>query len=225
MGSKIFVSYKYGDILVRPLPAKLFTTARHYVNEFQSKIGQTDEIFKGEDDGVDLSDFADDTIASKLRDKIYDSSITVVFISKGMKDLATPEKDQWIPWELSYSLRESTRAGRTSRANGILAVVLPDESNSYSYYILEDSCPHCHCRTLKTHTLFQILHDNMFNIKDPKYNGCKHHNAAGKVYTGNSSYIRSVKWDDFIDSVKNNIEITSNLAENINQYDVTKNLT
>src|SRR5690606_29380543 len=179
MGRKVFVSYKYADTQVQDLNVyevttwngrqKVQTKARHYVNELSEILDNEDHIYKGEDDGESLAGFSDETIASKLRDKIYDTSITIVLVSKGMKTYEA-EKDQWIPWEISYSLKEYTRNGRTSLSNGILAVVLPDEWGSYEYYITQDSV--CNCRSLNTPFLFQILRDNMFNIKTPNTKIC-----------------------------------------------------
>jgi hypothetical protein len=225
MGKKIFVSYKYADRLVRQFNGSSIwnpTTVRNYVDILQNKIDKSDHIYKGEDDGEDLSSLADSTIGSKLGDKIFDSSVTIVFISKGMKD-NVPEDDQWIPWEISYSLKEQSRESGNSKTNAVLAVVLPDESGSYDYFIRENICPYCNCRTLQTPILFQILKKNMFNIKQPKFSDCSHH-EGNQPYIGHSSYIHSVKWDDFINDINNYIDIADKIRQNRNYYNICKSV-
>ncbi len=223
MARKVFVSYKYADDQVKPLTDSIFddTKVRDYIDKLQECLDADDEINKGEADGEDMSDFKDSTIASKLRDKIYDSSITICVISKGMKEFITPEADQWIPWEISYSLKEHSRNGRTSQTNAVLAVVLPDKNGSYEYYIVDETCPHCKSRTLKTDFLFQIQRDNMFNVKSPNLSDCDKH-GGGKVYVGNSSYIHSVKWSDFTGNVSHYLDLCSEINDSIDDYEITK---
>lgn len=223
MGRKIFVTYKYADELVRALDVEK-TTARTYVDELQKILEVKDHINKGEKDDADLSAFKDDTILTKLGEKIFDSSLTIIMVSKGMIDPTLPEIDQWIPWEISYSLRKKNRNGKTSKPNSLLAITLPDEFGLYDYYIVDESCPHCKCRTLRTNKLFSIMKDNMFNIKQPEYSECTNHNSGSKVYTGQSSYIYSVKWSDFIVNPDQYIEMAINIGENIDAYNIRKQL-
>jgi hypothetical protein len=221
MSRKIFVSYKYADSKVAALGSNQNATVRDFLNLLEEKLSQ-DHIYKGEQDGQSLANFKDSTIASKLRDKIYDSSLTIVLISKGMKEMYTHENDQWIPWEISYSLKEHSRDGVASRTNAMLAVVIPDENLSYEYFIVDNSCTQCKCRTLNTPILFKILAKNMFNIKMPIFNGCTNHAAGSKVYTGYSSYIYSVKWGDFISDVNKYIEIAYAINDKKDEYDLFK---
>lgn len=235
MGKKIFVSYKYSDSQVQDLNIyeyvkdfwgnmlrqKVTTTARHYVDKIDGMLEVGEHIFKGEDDGEDMSTLKDSTIGSKLGDKIFDSSVTIVLISKGMKETYKPEKDQWIPWEVSYSLKVQSREGKGSNTNGVLAIVLPDTLGKYDYYIVDNSCLYCNCRTLKTDFLFQILRDNMFNVKKPVFTESENHTGS-KPYQGYSSFIHSVKWEDFQSNPNKYIDIAVSIRQNINDYELTK---
>lgn len=222
MGRKIFVSYKYADIDVEELVDYPITKVRDYVTELQGLLDEDDHINKGENDGEDLSDFKDSTIEDGLKSKIFDSTLTIVMISKGMKDAAKVESDQWIPWEVSYSLREITRGDRRSGTNAILAVVIPDIGGSYDYFIQEHYCNSCDSRLIKTDFLFRILQKNMFNIKTPTYIDCDFHTDDVQPYSGFSSYIHSVKWCDFIVSPNVYLNIAYSINARLDDYNITK---
>lgn len=151
MGRKIFVSYKYKDDDVKSLNGYSSTWPRHYVDYLKDNILSDDHIYKGEESDEDLSSYSEVYIWNHLKDKIYDSTITIVLISPNMKEPRRWEKSQWIPWEISYSLKEMARNDRTSHNNAILAVILPDKSGSYDYYNKKDDL------------LFPILKENIKN--------------------------------------------------------------
>lgn len=165
MGRKIFVSYKYKDNDVEELKeATSPTWPNDYVTYIQNHIinNKSDNIYKGENSDEDLSDKSEDYIWNHLKDKIYDSTVTIVLISPNMKEPLKWERNQWIPWEISYSVRKTTRGGRTSQRNALLAVILPDKKGSYDYF--------------NNLTLFKILQKNIDN---------------GLVYVAKWSYFKS----------------------------------
>ena len=109
---RIFISYKYADNQVENLSLYEDSMVRDNVTKFEEMLDLSDNIYKGESDGEDLSNLYEETIWQKLKDRIYDSSITVIFISPGMKEAWKEDKDQWIPWEASYSLKEVLRKNK-----------------------------------------------------------------------------------------------------------------
>jgi hypothetical protein len=185
MGIKVFVSYKHNDNSVKNLTGYHDNTVRDYVDYLMDKT---------------------------LKDKIHDSSITLVLISPDMKD-----PYQWIPWEISYSLKEITRKDKTSHTNGMLAVVLPDVNGNYDYFIENKSC---NCRALKTGILFQILNKNMFNANDLQSGNCNVCNS--NFYSGDSSYITSVKWRDFISNKDGYLDKAVKIRDDRKSYTITK---
>lgn len=220
MARKIFITYKYGDLSVQHIPR--FgeynpTTARHYVDALQAKLDAADNINKGEDDGEDMSGFKDETIESNLRNKIFDSSITIVLISKNMKDPHLAEDDQWIPWEVAYSLKEMARNGRTSGTNAMLAVALPDENGSYSYIVNHYPC----VTSWNTASLFKILGDNMFNRNQKNLYRCT--TCSGYHHTGDDhSYIHPVKWSDFITNINAYLDHVVGHQSNLGDFEIVK---
>lgn len=224
MGKKIFVSYKYGDDQVENLSYYENSTVRDYVTKFENALDSSDNIYKGESDGEDLSVLSDDTIWEKLKNRIYDSSVTVVFISPGMKENWKLERDQWIPWEVSYSLKEMSRKNKngqvvTSRSNAMLAVVLPDSNGSYSYYLESRNCCDSGCTTHHTDKLFSIIRKNKFNLKNPNKKVC---DTGEIIWYGEYSYIKAVKWSAFIKNYSTYIKSACERQDNIDNYDIYK---
>lgn len=87
-----------------------------------------------------------------------------------------------MPWEISYSIRETPRRGYISHSNAILAVILPGRNNRYKYY--------------ESLSLFSILSKNI-NIgyipvakwEDFKYN-CDYY--IDKAYTSQKNTSKDV---------------------------------
>ena len=220
---KVFISYKYSDDDVLALPGIENTTVRDYVDKVQALLKVLEiGINKGEGSDEDLSDFEEETIYEKLKDRIYDSSVTVVMISPNMKLPNRYDKSQWIPWEIQYSLREEMRDGVTSKTNAVLAVVLPDGNGSYDYAITQHACCEKGCRTIHTDRFFTILKENMFNLKKPNVREC---GKNRKLYHGEFSYIPCVKWVDFKISIKDMLDRVVDLRDNhIDEYDIWKSV-
>jgi hypothetical protein len=218
MGRKIFVSYKYADDNVLALPGIPNTTVRNYVDFLQSLFDEySDHINKGESDGEDLSHLSEDTIWNKLKDRIYKSSTTIVMISPGMREKSRTDRSQWIPWEVSFSLKETTRNDRTSHSNAMLAIVLPDKHGRYDYYFIKLRCG---LILHKTYTLFEIIAKNMFNFNNPQKHYCA---ACGREhYHRPSSYIQAVKWEDFIRNPDYYIELAHERLKHMNDYNIVK---
>lgn len=109
MAHKTFISYKYSESL--SLRDKII-----------KKLGEDATYYKGEtSDSPDLTDYTTDTIRKNLADMIYDTTVMIVIVSPNMR------QSKWMEWEIKYALREQTRNGRTSHADGVICVVKKNE--------------------------------------------------------------------------------------------------
>lgn len=227
MGHKIFVSYKYADDQIANLTGQKNSTVRDYVDELENYFDSSSYIYKGESSGEDLSQLDEETIWSKLRDRIFDSTMTIVFISPGIKVSGVKEKNQWIPWEVSFSLRTTSRKREngeqyTSGPSAMLAVVLPDANGSYDYFLEKKNCCTEDCTMHNTNNTFAIIRQNMFNRKAGDKHVC---NTGSTIWRGEFSYIRSVRWCDFIKNIESYIDASYKRQKDINNYDIHIKLT
>ena len=206
MGKKVFVSYKYADSSVKKITSDIYKidTVRDYVDYLEVLLGR-DNIYKGEHDSEDLSNFTAEWTWTTLKEKIFDSSVTIVLISPNMKEIYKNESSQWIPQEVSYSLKEISHNGRYSKTNALLYVVLPDTYGNYNYYMTYDS--YSDITTYHTNVIFEIMSKNILNKKQ-QY--------------GKGSYAVTVKWEDFINNYNNYIKLAVEHQDNIGQYNIVK---
>jgi hypothetical protein len=224
MGKKIFVSYKYADTDVCPLYYNQPAKVRDYVDIIEKYLDKTDDIYKGESAKEDLSDLSEEAIWKRLKDRIYDSTVTIVLISPNMKEHQRRDRSQWIPWEISYSLKEIERADRVSRSNAVFAVVLPDRNGSYEYFIKSYFC--CEtgygigCAAYDADILFDILKNNMFNQKR-KHMAQRCYNGK-RFCLGDASYIHIVTWTEFTSNARSVINKAIEIKNKIDEYDICK---
>lgn len=69
-------------------------------------------------DSPDLTDTKTDNIRRGLSNMIFDTSVTIVIISPLMR------QSKWIPWEIKFSLKTTSRVGYKSHRNGIVGVII-----------------------------------------------------------------------------------------------------
>jgi len=241
--AKIFVSYKYGDnqvhqeldqkywaVETNPLTGKEErineATGRGYANRIEEIIGK-DNIYKGESDREDLKGKTEEQIWEILKPKVHDSTVTLVVISRGMKDISESEGEQWIPNEIRYSLWEVERGERTSATNALLGVIIPDRDGSYGYIWGSSSCEHCkNIRMFQKDNqhLFRILGQNIFNKKEDDGQKCPGLSCGTRIFTGDHSYLHLVNFDEFISNPNTHIEKALEIQGKVGEYGVEKTI-
>lgn len=185
MVKRIFISYKYPEGV-------------GYRERLISKLDKGSHRYLGENNKTkNISHFDDAAIGSILGNKIYSTDVTIILVSPNSR------QSDWIPWEVSYSLREIKRQNINSSRNGIIAVVLPDENNRYDYVFERTSSGD----TISTRFLPDIIVNNMFNTTEES----RHNNSNTKF----GSYISIYRWDEFCEDMNEIINIAYTKSANM----------
>ena len=192
MAHKTFISYKYSEA----------TSLR---DKIIKALGEDASYYQGEtSDSPDLTDTSTENIKKKLRDMMYDTSVTIVIISPNMK------KSKWIDWELEYCLKNIKRKNRTSHTNGIVGVIMKVDGN-YEWFkystINQDGCRVSNYYESK---LYDIIKNNRFN-QNPKEYSCDQCKCVNAL-TG--SYIAFVEEDVFLSDPQTYINNAYEKSEN-----------
>ncbi len=176
MARETFISYKYTD-------------AAHTRDKIIEKLGADARYYRGENGtSPNLADRKTETIKAILRDMIFQTSVTIVVCSPNMT------QSSWIGWEISNSLRETSRNGATSRRNGVVGVVQESEGG-YEWLRTSRVRADGH-RTVSTRgvLLQDVITANRFN-QTPQVYQCE---ACENVDPLLGSYVSLVNEVDFL---------------------------
>ena len=200
MAHKTFISYKYSE-------------SQDLRDKIIKKLGTDATYYKGETSkSPNLTDYTTNTIRKNLADMIYDTTVMIVIISPNMK------QSEWMEWEIKYALREQTRNGRTSHADGVVCVVQKNEPykqlglNPYSW-------AKSYGGEWDSSKLFKIINQNRNNKKtwyesdltdQTEYNNLSKH------------YVDIVTEEEFLTCPDVYINTAFNKSQNLGSYNLAK---
>ena len=186
MAHKTFISYKYSE-------------SRKLRDTIIAALGKDATYYKGETvDSKDMTDFKRETIEKNLTDMMYDTSVTIVILSPNMRE------SDWIGWEISYCLKKTTRKGRTSQRNGVVAVI-KKVNGSYSWFKHSNQNGSINYHMDK---IQDIIQKNHFNSDPPIKT------SNGFYDSLNGSYIAFVEEDEFLNDPAKYIDNAYEKSEN-----------
>ena len=217
MGRNVFVSYRYGDYNVRQFRnSDHATSSRDYVNVIEEILQDTEfYYFRGEHDGEDLSGLPEEYIRQTLYDRIFYTSITIVLITPNMRRIGVPERYQWIPQEISYSLRNKNRECGNSNMNVVLCIVIPDRMGNYGHAIRWDGYGNM---VVNRYNLFGIIRENLFNRRRDN------HSPWNGTYSDGQGYFVLTTWDRFKGNPERYLALAVRNRGNWQDYDVRKTI-
>ena len=200
MAHKTFISYKYSE-------------SRDLRDKIIQKLGADATFYKGETSASpNLTDLKTSTIRKNLADMIYDTTVMIVIVSPNMK------QSEWMEWEIKYALREQTRNGRTSHADGVICVVKKNEIyeqlglNPYSW-------AKSYGGDWDISKLFNIINQNRNNKKswaDSDLTNLMDYNSLSK------HYVDIVSEEVFLKNPNYYIDDAFNKSQNIGSYNLAK---
>lgn len=200
MARKTFISYKYSE-------------ARYLRDEIIKAFGNDATYYTGETSkSPSFTDETTEYIKEKLKDMIYNTSVTIVILSPNIKD------SNWIDWEIEYSLKQIKRGDRTSGTNGILGVVMK-YNGDYSW-LRPNNRQSDGCETIGTNTqfLFDIINNNRFNQRDKVYS-C---NTCKCVSQLEGSYFSIVEEEEFLKNPSYYIDNAFDKSEKSSEYNIVR---
>lgn len=200
MAHKTFISYKYSE-------------AQELRDKIIESLGKDATYYKGEtSDSPDLTDTSTENIKRVLKDKMYDTSVSIVIISPNMKE------SKWIDWEIEYCLKEIKRKDRTSLTNGIVGVIMKYKGG-YDWFISYGENIH-ESTTLSYNNdyLYPIIYKNHFNSNPPVW----HCNKCETYDSNKGSYISYVKEEDFLSNPSYYIDNAYDKSDNTDKYNMTR---
>jgi len=200
MARKTFISYKYSE-------------AQDLRDEIIEKMGEDATFYQGEtSDSSDLTDTTTENIKNNLKDMMYNTSVTIVIISPNIK------QSKWIDWEIEYCLKEISRKDRTSKTNGIVAVIQKVNGNYDWFKSMNNQNDGCFSSSYSEYLVYYIISENRYNQSPKEYSceTCKTINAL----TG--SYISYVEEDVFLSDIDKYVENAYEKSENSDNYILKK---
>ena len=192
MAHKTFISYKWSE-------------AQGLRDDIIDALGDDASFYKGEtSNSPDLTDTSTENIKNKLKDMMYDTSVTIVILSPNMKE------SNWIDWEIEYSLKSISRKNRTSHTNGVVGVI-QKVNGTYDWLKSTTKKEDGHTSTsYNTEKLFDIINNNRFN-QVPKVYFCDKCKTYGQL---SGSYIAFVTEEDFLSDPQKYINNAYDKSEN-----------
>ena len=192
MAHKTFISYKYSE-------------ARELRDRIIDSLGDDASFYQGEtSESPDLTDTSTENIKEKLKEMMYDTSVTIVIISPHMKD------SKWIDWEIEYCLKNITRKNRTSHTNGLVGVIMKVKGGYGWFKYCETKQDGCSVTNYDNSKVYDIIKNNRYN-QTPKVYSC---NQCKCVNALTGSYITFVEEDEFLSNPQKYINNAYDKSEN-----------